>query len=237
MCGRFALRTPLNVLAETFFFEMPADISQSPRYNIAPTQPILAVIQTAEGERRQAISARWGLIPSWAKDPAIGNRMINARSETAHEKPSFRAAFRRRRCLLLADGYYEWQKLADGKQPWLFHRGDDQPFAMAGLWEQWKPADQSELICSATILTTSPNTLSAPIHDRMPVILDESAQQSWLDLANEDLDQLSSLLKPCEQGLLVADPVSSHVNNPRHEDAQCVRIAGERRDDGEHELF
>lgn len=222
VCGRFTLRTSLNTLSESFFFDLPAGISGQPRYNIAPTQPILALRQDDASDKRTAMTVRWGLVPSWAKDASIGSRMINARSETAHEKPSFRAAFKRRRCLIPADGYYEWQKREDGKQPWLFHRESDEPFTFAGLWESWHPAGDSEVVLSATILTTTPNQHSAAIHDRMPVILQGDAADCWLDPANEDVDQLRSLLVPCDDQYLEVAAVSTHVNNPRHEDPACV---------------
>ena len=223
MCGRFTLHAPLNLLVEQFLFSLPDDLSIRPRYNIAPTQPILAVHQPAGSAARQGIQLHWGLVPSWARDPGVGQRMINARSETAHENPSFRSAFKQRRCLVLADGYYEWQKQAGGKQAWYFHRPDKRTIAFAGLWESWQGPGQDQPLLSGTILTTTPNELSRPIHDRMPVILASEDHQAWLDPGNQDQDSLRALLVPCPDDQLTCRPVSSHVNNPRHDDEQCIR--------------
>ncbi len=222
MCGRFTQHAPLNMLAEQFLFTFQEGLPSRPRYNIAPTQPILAVRQPAHAASRQGIQLHWGLIPSWARDPDMGHRMINARSETVHEKPSFRSAFRQRRCLVLADGYYEWEKKAGDRQAWYFHRQDKQPFAVAGLWESWQGVGQDQPLLSGTILTTVPNELSRPIHDRMPVILAEEDYQSWLDPDNQDQDSLRALLAPCPDKLFARIPVSSHVNNPRHDDERCI---------------
>jgi putative SOS response-associated peptidase YedK len=222
MCGRFTLRTPLNLVAEQFFITLPGVLADRPRFNIAPSQPILAVHQPSGGESRQGVMLQWGLIPSWAKDPTIGNRMINARSETAHQKPSFRAAFKNRRCLVLADGFYEWQKLPNGKQAWYFHRPDHQPFAFAGLWESWHGPGQQQELQSATILTTTPNECARPVHDRMPVILSEQDHDAWLDPDNPDLDAVGELMGPCPADQLACTAVSSHVNSPRHDDQQCI---------------
>src|SRR5215216_4713323 len=165
MCGRYTLRTPVDTLAEAFEIEeYPSSIT--PSYNIAPTQEVAAVVE--EDEKRKLEMLRWGLIPSWAKDPAIGNKMINARAETVAEKPSFRSAFKVRRCLILADGFYEWQKTDNGKQPYYIKMQDGSPFAFAGLWEIWQNGEE---IRSATIITTDANDLMNEIHHRMPVIL------------------------------------------------------------------
>jgi len=223
MCGRFTLRAPLNVLAEQFLFTLPGNLADQPRFNIAPSQPIVAVHQPPASTTRQALLLRWGLVPSWASDQGVGHRMINARSETAHEKPSFRTAFRQQRCLVLADGFYEWQKKGSEKQAWYFHRPDQQPFAFAGLWETWKEPGQQQALLTGTILTTTPNELSRPIHDRMPVILASEDHSAWLDPGNQDQDSLRGLLVPCPDDKLTCRPVSSHVNNPRHDDEQCIR--------------
>ena len=226
MCGRFTLRTPASVLIQQF--GLPPDDGffgpWLPRYNIAPTQDILAVRRTPDQDGRQAAMLRWGLIPSWAKDPAIGNRMINARSETVASKPSFWAAFRQRRCLIVADGYYEWQKTGSAKQPYYFHRPDGQPFALAGLWETWRGQrdDQDVLIESCTIITTAPNALASDIHDRMPAILLEQEYDNWLDPAGDDRDRLQSLLRPAADDLLAADAVSTYVNRPINDGPGCV---------------
>jgi putative SOS response-associated peptidase YedK len=188
-------------------------------YNVAPTQKVAAV--RLPDSRRELVSLRWGLIPSWAEDPKIGSRLINARAETAADKPSFRAAFRTRRCLLPADGFYEWQKLAGGKQPFYFRRRDGRPFAFAGLWEQWRnPAD--EIIESCTILTTAANAVVRPVHDRMPVILDPAAYDRWLDPNVRQAELVQPLLRPCREEDLVAYAVSPWVNNPKNDDARCV---------------
>jgi putative SOS response-associated peptidase YedK len=224
MCGRFTLRAPASVVAEQFtLLEMPPFSS---RFNIAPTQPV-AVIRSAPGEREprhELVRLRWGLIPSWAKDPAIGSRMINARAETVAQKPAYRAALRRRRCLVLADGFYEWWKIGSRKQPYFIRMRDDRPFALAGLWEFWEGPDHSS-IESCTILTTEPNELVAPIHNRMPVILAAEGYEAWLDRTVEDPLRISKYLAPYPAGLMEAYPVSPHVNNPAHDDARCIEPA------------
>lgn len=197
----------------------------APRYNIAPTQPVAIV--RVDPDRSLMIPHRewthvvWGLIPGWAKDPSMGVRMINARSETAAEKPSFRAAMKYRRCLVPADGFYEWQKLPGGKQPMFIHRPDHAPFAIAGLWERWTSPDGS-LIESCTLLTTSPNAMMANLHNRMPVILDPADYDMWLDAGHVKPDDAQHLLRPCPDEWLTAYPVSTVVNNARNEVAACV---------------
>jgi len=220
MCGRFTLRTPASVVAEHFtVLEMPPF---TPRFNIAPSQPVAVVRLAPPPEpQRQCVLLRWGLIPSWAKDPAIGNRLINARAETAAEKPAFRAAFRRRRCLVAADGFYEWQRTGKRKQPYFFRLRDDRPFAMAGLWEAWEGPDHSFLE-SCTLLTTEPNELMRPIHNRMPVILPAGDYDGWLDPARKTPEQISPLLKPYAGGDLMAEPVGTYVNSPAHDDPKCI---------------
>lgn len=226
MCGRFTLRTPAAALVEQFglpLFEN-AENPLPPRYNIAPTQLVLAVRNAADSGRREAVMLRWGLIPSWSKDPAIGNRMINARAETVAEKPSFRRAFRSRRCLIPADGYYEWQKTGSAKQPYFFHRPGDLPFAFAGLWETWtdKSTTGGEPIGSFTIITIEPNDMAAEIHNRMPAILDPAAYALWLDAEAQDVDRLQGLLKPVDEDFLTADPVSTFVNKPTNDGPACI---------------
>lgn len=221
MCGRYTLASPETWIREEFELdELPADYH--PRYNIAPTQLVLAVIER-DGVRR-AGWLRWGLVPSWAKDPAIGNRMINARAETVHEKPSFRSAFARRRCLIIADGYYEWQKRPDRKVPHWIHRPDRRPFAMAGLWERWNPPDGGEPLHSCTIITTEANDFVRPIHDRMTVILSPEERRIWLD-PEADPDTLRSLLRPWEGDDLTAHEVSTLVNSPRNDSPECIEEA------------
>lgn len=220
MCGRFTLRTPASEVAEQFaLFAMPPFTS---RFNIAPTQPVPVVRMVPE---RECVLLRWGLIPGWAKDPTIGARLINARAETVADKPAFRAAFRRRRCLVLADGFYEWQKSAKRKQPFFFHLRDDRPFAFAGLWESWEGADNSHLE-TCTILTTAPNELVAPVHDRMPVIVTPDTHDAWLDPAVEQPDRLSPLLRPYPAEAMDAYPVGPLVNSPTHDGPELIERAG-----------
>ncbi len=222
MCGRFTLTTPGEILAE--IFELAEVPELSPRYNIAPTQPIATVRLVAEPKVRRLDQLRWGLIPSWAKDPAIGNRMINARAETVSEKPAYRSAFRRRRCLVPADGFYEWRKTGASKQPFLVRKPGGQPFAMAGLWETWKPPGGGDPVESCAIITTDANDFMRPIHNRMPVIVERDAYGLWLD-PGTDPAKLRALLRPCANDALEAYRVSRHVNDPRNDDPQCVAPA------------
>jgi putative SOS response-associated peptidase YedK len=219
MCGRFTLTVNPSQLQEAFpWVEVPEDIR--PRYNIAPSQPV-AVIPN-DGKNRLDFFL-WGLIPSWAKDPAIGNRMINARSETLAEKPSFRAAYRRRRCLVPADGFYEWRSDPGSKvkTPMLIQMESREPFAFAGLWELWNSPDGSQLF-SCTIITTDPNPLLARIHNRMPAILAPDDYQRWLEPGEVDPDALANLLKPYPPEEMIAFPVSRLVNSPHNDSAECI---------------
>jgi putative SOS response-associated peptidase YedK len=219
MCGRYTLRTPIDVLAEGFEIqEYPSSIT--PNYNVAPTQEVAAVVE--ENEMRKLEMFHWGLIPSWAKDPSIGNKMINARAETVSEKPSFRSAFKKRRCLILADGFYEWQKTDDGKQPYHIKMQDDSPFAFAGLWEIWK--DEEE-IRSCTIITTAANDLMDEIHHRMPVILPPDDYDMWLDPDFDENEPLTSLLKPYSSDKMEAYIVSRRVNKPSNNEPSVVEPA------------
>jgi putative SOS response-associated peptidase YedK len=217
MCGRFALvATGEEVAAHYQLPEIPFVV---PRYNIAPTQPVAAVRLKHDGEREFTFF-QWGLIPSWAKDPSIGSRMINARAETAGEKPSFRAAFRRRRCLLPATGFFEWRKTDGRKQPMYIREAGGGIVSLAGLWEIWQSPDGGELQ-TCTILTTGPNSLMEPIHDRMPVILDPLDYDMWL--ANDTpADQLQHLLRPYDAERLLAHPVSTAVNKPQNDTPDVV---------------
>ena len=234
MCGRFTLRTPANVLTEQLLRDLgvEAPASLRPRYNAAPTQSIAVVRESPEIARespeaaREFAMLRWGLIPSWAKDPSIGNRMINARGETVAEKPAFRAAFRRRRCLIPADGFFEWKKIGKQKQPYYFRMSDERPFAFAGLWECWA-GDGDAALESCTIITTEANDLLRPFHDRMPVILSPDDFSMWLDPQFEDKEQLQRLLRPYTPEEMTACPVNIRVNSPKHDDPQCVEIAAE----------
>lgn len=224
MCGRFTLTASPDQLAS--LFELPQEPVVVPRYNIAPTQPVAVVRMSPQNASREWALTYWGLVPSWSKDPSMGARMINARSETVTEKPAFRAAFKRRRCLVPANGFYEWQKLGKGKQPFYITTPDGAPFAIAGLWEYWEGAEGSALE-SCTLLTTSANTLMAPLHDRMPVIVAPEDYAQWLGTGRDEtpqaLNQLQHLLRPYADDGLVAFPVSTYVNNTRNEGADCVQ--------------
>lgn len=236
MCGRFALNsTPRRIARHFDLREEPALFA--PRYNIAPTQPVAIVRENEHLARkhggkapREFTHVRWGLIPSWAKDPAIGNRMINARSETAATKPGYRGAFKYRRCLIPADGFYEWKKSAGksaggGKQPYYIRREDGEPFAFAGLWEHWQ-SEGGEEMESCTILTTDANDLLKPIHDRMPVILSPSDYALWLDTSQQEREAVTHLLRPPPTAGWEAVPVSTYVNSPKNEGEQCVAEVG-----------
>lgn len=219
MCGRFALFTLSENLARQL--GVSATSSLAPRYNIAPSQPVTAVRASATGSGREFASLRWGLIPSWARDPGIGNRMINARSETVREKPAFRNAFRRRRCLIPASGFYEWQRREGRKQPYFVKMRDGRLFAFAGLWDRWQGPDETA-IETCTILTTAANAVLAPIHDRMPVIVPDAEYERWLDPALQDTTSLDRLLAPFPPEEMGAYPVSARVNAPSNDDAECV---------------
>jgi putative SOS response-associated peptidase YedK len=209
-------------LGELFGGEPPPD--PVPRYNIAPTQAVAIVRIAPDTSVRQWQMVRWGLVPSWAKDASIGNRMINARGETIADKPSFRTAFRRRRCLVPADGYFEWRKSGSGKQPYYIRLDDDRPFAMAGLWENWLDPATNETLQSCTLITTQANPLTQPIHDRMPVILNAADYELWLDPQLQDAERLGALLRPFAGTELRADPVDTYVNSPRNDDPRCVEL-------------
>lgn len=217
MCGRFTLSTPGEALARVFHLaEAPLF---SPRYNLAPSQ-MAGVVRLQNAQREWAL-LRWGLIPSWATDPKIAYNLINARSETASAKPSFRDAFRKRRCLVAADGFFEWRKEGKAKQPFLIRRADQQPFAFAGLWERWQPP-KGDPLETFTILTTSANTQLASLHDRMPVILDTGDHAAWLD-PEQPIDRLQALMRPLPDDVLSLVPVSSRVNSPKFDDPDCVK--------------
>lgn len=224
MCGRFTLSSPSETIEALFeLAEMP---DLRPRYNIAPTQPVAAVVFDNATSARALRLLHWGLVPSWAKDPGIGARMINARCETVAVKPSFRSAFRRRRCLVVADGFYEWKKLERAKQPYYIRLGEGQPFAFAGLWEHWQGQlagwDGDGGLDSCTIITTEPNELAAPIHNRMPVILRPEDYASWLDPELTEPDAVQSLLRPYAADQMEAYPVSTRVNRAANDEPECI---------------
>lgn len=210
MCGRFTQTHSAEAIAEAFDLEDIPD--WQPRYNLAPTQSIPAILEPHHFQTLQ-----WGLIPSWAKDRSIGSKLINARAETVSEKPSFRDAFKRRRCLIVADGYYEWKKQSNKKQPFYFRLQTDQPFAFAGLWERWKSPDGELRTC--TIITTAANELAATVHDRMPVILKPDQYDRWLDPGFQDA---RSLLHPYPTAEMLTYPVSLLVNSPSHDQPDCI---------------
>lgn len=219
MCGRFTLAVDARTIQETFpWLQVPEEIT--PRYNIAPSQPIAAVPNDGENKIDHFI---WGLIPSWAKDPKIGNRLINARGETVAEKPSFRAAYKRRRCLILADGFYEWVKFPAQKTkvPHYIQLESKEIFSFAGLWEEWHGPDGSA-VRTATIITTSPNELVSKLHNRMPVILKEEDYPKWLSQDEKPKDELLDLLSPYPTEEMVAYPVSTMVNSPRNDDPSLI---------------
>lgn len=217
MCGRYTLHTPGETVEE--IFDVTESVELTPRYNIAPTQEVAVVGLNREGTRTLGLM-RWGLIPSWAKDPSIGNRMINARSETAAQKPAFRSSFKKRRCLVPADGFYEWKKIGDGKQPFHIRLKSAAPFAIAGLWARWH-GTEGEPIRSCTLLTTSPNELTAEVHDRMPVILPSEAYTSWLD-PRTDPESLEALMVSYPAEEMEAFPVTPMVGNPRNDSPKCI---------------
>lgn len=224
VCGRFALTENAEVVSECFrvdsvsprLFEV-----LRPRYNIAPSRSVLAVVDDEEGRRTDMF--RWGFVPRWAKDPTIGYRMINARSETAAEKPSFREAFERRRCVIPASGFYEWRKDGGHKRPHYIRPAFDEVFALAGLWESWKPkdAENGEPIDTCIILTTNPNALMKPIHDRMPVILDFDSLDLWLDREAPG-EAVQHLLGAYPEERMHAYEVSTQVNSPKNDGPKCV---------------
>ena len=225
MCGRYTVRS-IQPVAELFGISLPPEFR--PRYNIAPTQDVLVVRSLADSaaagvahRSRHGDMLRWGLVPSWAEDPSVGNRMINARAETAAERPAFRDAMKRRRCLVPADGFYEWQKQEGSKrkQPYLIHMKGDRPFAFGGLWERWGRGD--DRLETFTILTTSPNEKVAPIHDRMPVIVPPGEYDRWLDPSLGAAD-VAGLLRPYPPEEMETRAVGTLVNNPANDNPTCA---------------
>jgi len=219
MCGRYTLTSTPEVIAEAFQLEAIPDLH--PRYNVAPSQEVACIRVRHQAREPETVMLGWGLIPSWARDPAMGMKLINARAETVAGKPSFRKPFRERRCLVLADGYYEWKREGTRKQPYHILLNTERPFAFAGLWDRWKGGD-GRTIESCAIITTTPNELLAPIHDRMPVILHPPAYGPWLDPELKDTTRLVSFLMPYPADAMIAIPVSRRVNDPRVDDARCL---------------
>lgn len=219
MCGRIALNIKMDDLLDYFQIVGPAP-ALAPRFNIAPSQEVAAV-RVEEGERRLAL-LRWGLIPHWANDPKIGNKLINARGETVHRLPSFRAAFRKRRCIIPARGFFEWQKQGKEKQPFFIYRQDDAPLALAGLWERWFDEKSGQDLETCTVITTEANSLVGRLHTRMPVILEPEDFKLWLTPIENSQETLSSLLRPANEGVLEMYPVSTFVNKPQNEGEECI---------------
>ena len=217
MCGRFVFYSDPQFMREQYGFD-EGRIEFRPRYNIAPTQQVVTV--TNDGARRTELM-RWGLVPFWAKDLKIGYRMINAVGETLATKPAFRAAFKKRRCLILADGFFEWRKDGKSKIPTYIFLKSRESFAFAGLWETWK-SPEGETVKSCTIVTTRPNEFMEPIHNRMPVILSSETEALWIDPLSEDPDILQPLLQPSPAELLESYEVSSFVNSARNEGPECI---------------
>lgn len=220
MCGRFTQRQPATKLKKEFGVDELPEVEA--RYNVAPTQSILGVRQMPDG--REMGLLKWGLIPSWAKDSSMGAKLINARSETVTEKPSFREAFKRRRLLIPADGFYEWQRTEGRKQPFFFHMRDDHPFGFAGLWDRWQNPE-GELIESCTILTTEANEVLRPVHDRMPVILHPEDYELWLDDDVRKVSLREDLLRPFPASEMEGYMVSASINSPRNQGAELIERA------------
>ena len=219
MCGRFTQRKPAKALEEHFGVEVP---ETQPGFNIAPTQNVQAVRGGDDG--REAAWLKWGLVPAWAKDASMGARLINARSETVSEKPSFREAFKKRRCIIPADGFYEWRRTERGKQPYFFHMRDDRPFGFAGLWERWE-GTEGEVINSCTILTTEANEVLRPVHDRMPVILHPEEYSRWLEAGERERVMLRELLRPYPAEEMAGYTVGTLVNSPANRGAELIAEA------------
>jgi len=219
MCGRFAFYSPSEAAVALFGASGSAEVQ--PRYNIAPTQYV-AAIRNDESQERELVMLRWGLVPFWAKDPSIGNRMINARAETVAEKPSYRNAYKHRRCLVLADGFYEWHKAGDVKTPYFISLASGAPFALAGLWENWTDKESGESLQTTTLITTAANDFMTPLHHRMPVILEATTAGEWLAGSNELLDDVAA-----STPALQAWPVDRRVNNARNEGEDLVLAAGD----------
>jgi len=219
MCGRFTRKENLQHLAEALGLTGIPNLK--PQYNIAPSQFVACIRTNPDTQEREWVQLKWGLVPSWTKDPSIGHKLINARGETVADKPSFRHAFTQQRCLVLADGFYEWKREGKTKQPYYIRLKDGRPFAFAGLWERW--AKQGPALETCALITTVPNTLMAPIHNRMPVILPESAYASWINPGLQNTIYLSGFLDPYPTEEMEAYPVSQMVNTPRNDSPQCIQ--------------
>ena len=220
MCGRFVRKLYTEDIASEFDVdEVAADLA--PSYNVAPSQQV-AVVMT--DEKKRLVSMKWGLVPAWSNDPSIGNRLINARAETLADKPSFREAFTRQRCLVIADGFYEWQKRGRTSQPYFIHLKTDRPFGFAGLYDMWT-SPEGELITTCTIITTEPNEVMKTLHDRMPVILAKQVEDAWLDPYNPDHASLAQMLRPYPAAEMQLHTVSPLVNSPANDSPECMAPA------------
>ena len=217
MCGRFSLGASVATLIS--HFNVKESVAWTDRYNLAPSQEVLTVVQPS-GSARQVRRMRWGLIPSWAKDPTIGNQLINARAETIATKPAFRRPLRERRCLIVTDGFYEWESQGQRKRPWFIRMRDGRPFAFAGLWDHWTDPE-GKGVESCTIITTTPNDLIRRFHHRMPVILPPNGYDLWLDVRIREVDRLLPLLTPYPPDEMTAYPVSPLVNSPTNDTPAC----------------
>jgi putative SOS response-associated peptidase YedK len=225
MCGRFVSATPPDQVAAYFGTEAPEAVLDA-SYNVAPTNDVYAVLE--DGSTRHLDAFHWGLVPRWAKDPKIGSKMINARAETLASKNAYKPAFQKRRCIIPVTAFYEWQARPGqkAKQPYFIHHPDGEPYAFAGLWEVWKgPNKDQEPLRSCTIITTAANGPMSAIHDRMPVILPRESWDTWLDRTNEDIELLGRLLVPAPPELIVMHPVSTEVNNVRHDGPALIEAA------------
>lgn len=224
MCGRFALFDSPDDLAQAFDLSLDEArrvAASGPRYNVAPSAAVVGVRARPSGTGREVVLLRWGLVPHWAQSAEPAARMINARAETVADKPAFRDPFRERRCLILANGFYEWQKQPGGKQPHFICMPDRRPFAFAGLWDRWR-RPPGEPVESCAIVTTVPNRTLEAIHDRMPVILQPEDYDTWLDTSLDDRTPLEGWLRPCPEDRLISYPVSTLVNKPENDVPECV---------------
>jgi len=235
MCGRFVSSSPPDELAKYFDVDAVAEQVIEPSFNVAPSNDVYVVVET--GGVRRLDTFRWGLVPFWAKDPATGYKMINARAESVTDKNAYKRAFQKRRCIIPADGFFEWKKIPGQKvkQPYFIHRADGEPMAFAGLWEVWRPKDapeDSEPLRTCTIITGEPNEKVADIHDRMPVMLPPSAWAEWLDRDNDDVETLGKFLVPAPASLYAVHPVSRAVNNVQENGPELIDPAEEPLDGG-----
>lgn len=229
MCGRYRLSKTEKYLLEKFGVQIGEDFEYTARYNVSPSQQVPVIRQDRSEPKRVMTNMRWGLVPPWSKDLSTGHQMINARSETCTEKVSFKQPLERRRCLIPADGFYEWMKSGSGKsttkQPYLFTMNDESAFAFAGIWDTWK-SPEGRVVESCSIITTSPNELTKDVHNRMPVILPPEQYDLWLDPGFSNLQELSSMLKPYDAKQMKKVPVSSRVNSPANDDEECAKAVG-----------